>query len=169
MTFTFVGMPASGKSCMGRHLCRKLNMKFIDADRVIEANTGMKLQQIIDTQGLEAFKKIEEETILSIKDDNALLAPGGSAIYYPKCIEHFKSLGKIVYLSCSFETIKARLGDYSKRGVVLRDGQTLYDLYKERCELYERYADIVIDCNGEDYELHQRRAYNAIMGVLSGY
>ena len=167
MTFTFVGMPASGKSCMGRHLSRRLNMKFIDADRVIENNTGKKLQEIIDTEGLDAFKKIEEETILSIKDDNALLAPGGSAIYYPKCIEHFKSLGKIVYLSCSFETIKFRLGDFSKRGVVLREGQTLYDLYQERCALYEKYADIIIDCNGEDYALHQSRAYNAIMGTLS--
>ncbi len=166
MTFTFVGMPASGKSCMGRHLSRRLGMKYIDADRVIESNTGKKLQEIIDTEGLDAFKKIEEETILSINEDNILFAPGGSAIYYPRCIEHFKSLGKIVYLSCTFETIERRLGDYSKRGVVLREGQTLYDLYRERCELYEKYADIIIDCNGEDYELHQTRAYHAILGML---
>ena len=166
MTFTFVGMPASGKSCMGRHLSKRLNMKFIDADRVIESNTGKKLQEIIDTEGLEAFKKIEEETILSIKDDNALLAPGGSAIYYPKCIEHFKSLGKIVYLSCTFETIKFRLGDYSKRGVVLREGQTLYDLYQERCALYEKYADLTVELTNNSAEENAEKIYNAIKNLI---
>lgn len=166
MTFTFVGMPASGKSCIGRALSKRLNMKLIDADRVIEAREGRKLQEIIDQDGLEAFKRIEEETILTINDDNVLLAPGGSAIYYPRCIEHFKKLGKIIYLHCSYDVIAKRLGDYSKRGVVLRPDQTLFDLYQERCALYEKYADIVIDCSGNDYPTYQKRAYYAIMGTL---
>ena len=61
MIFTLVGMPASGKSCMGRAIASKLKMRLLDGDRLIESITGRKLQEIIDEDGLEAFKKIEEE------------------------------------------------------------------------------------------------------------
>ena len=166
MTFTFVGMPASGKSCIGRALSKRLNMKLIDADRVIEAREGRKLQEIIDQDGLEAFKRIEEETILTINDDNVLLAPGGSAIYYPRCIEHFKKLGKIIYLHCSYDVIVKRLGDYSKRGIVMRPDQTIKDLYDERAALYEKYADITINCDGCDYMKYREALMQAIKNTV---
>ena len=66
----------------------------------------------------------------------------------------------------TYDVIVKRLGDYSKRGVVLRPDQTLFDLYQERCALYEKYADIVIDCSGNDYPTYQKRAYYAILGTL---
>jgi len=169
MTITLIGMPAVGKSCMGRTIAKRFGMKLVDGDKVIEKTDGRRLQQIMDEEGLEGFKRIEEETILSIDEDNILLAPGGSAIYYPRCIEHFKKLGKIIYLHCSYDVIVKRLGDYSKRGVVLRPDQTLFDLYRERCALYEKYADIIIDCSGNDYATYQKRAYYAIMGTLGNF
>ena len=61
MTITLIGMPAVGKSCLGRHLSKKLNMKVIDGDKLIEQVTGRKLQNIIDEDGLDAFKAVEEE------------------------------------------------------------------------------------------------------------
>ncbi len=151
MIFTLVGMPACGKSCMGRAISSKLKMRLLDGDRIIEERTGKKLQEIIDEKGLDAFKKIEEETLLSIEDDNIILAPGGSAVYYDSVMQKCKERGKIIYIYVSLPIIKERLGDYSKRGVVLKPGQTIDDLYAERTKLYEKYADITINCNGCAY------------------
>lgn len=163
MTVILIGMPGCGKSCMGRALSRKLRMKVVDADRLIIKKHGRPLQQIIDEDGLEAFKKIEEETLLSIKGDNLIVSTGGSAVYSPKAMEHFKQIGKVLYLYCSLDTIKKRLGDFSKRGVALKPGQTIEDLYDERCKLYEKYADITVDCDGNAFSLYQRR----IITILS--
>lgn len=163
MTFTLIGMPGCGKSCLGKIVSKRLGIGFIDGDRLIEQIHGKKLYEIINESGLEAFKKIEEETLLSIKDDNVILAPGGSAVYYDSVMQHCKKLGKVIYLYVSFPLIRARLGDYSKRGVVLKDGQTLEDLYNERVKLYEKYADIKINCNGLIYKKYQNRLVKAIM------
>ncbi len=165
MTFTLIGMPGCGKSCMGKALATKLKMKFIDGDRLIEEKTGKKLFEIINEVGMEGFKKIEEETLLSINDDNAIIAPGGSAVYYDDVMQHFKKIGKVVYLYVGYELIKERLGDYSKRGVVLNDGQTLHDLYEERKKLFNKYADIVLNCNGKEYTEFQASAVK----VMSSY
>lgn len=167
MIFTLVGMPASGKSCMGRAIASKLKMKLLDGDRLIEAKTGRKLQDIIDEDGMDAFKKIEEETLLSIEDDNIILAPGGSAVYYDSVMQKCKKRGKIVYIYVSLPLIKERLGDYSKRGVVLKPGQTIDDLYEERTKLYEKYADITINCNGKAYPKYRAELIKKIEESLA--
>ena len=152
---TFIGMPGAGKSCMSRNIGKKLKMQVLDGDRLIEQRTGRKLQEIIDTDGLEAFKEIERTTLLSIQDDSLIVSPGGSAIYYDDVMEHFKKLGIVVYLYVSYETMKERLGDYSQRGVVLAPGTTLKDLYDEREPLLRRWADIIIECDGDAYGRYQ--------------
>jgi len=167
MTFTFIGMPGCGKSCMGRAISRKLNMRCIDGDRVIEKVTGKRLQEIIDEKGLDGFKKTEEEVLLSINDDNVIISPGGSAVYYDSVMQHFKKLGKIIYIYVGLETIKARLGDFSKRGVAMKKGQTIDDLYYERCALYEKYADITINCDGNAYPRYQRAVIAEIQKALA--
>ena len=162
MTITFVGMPASGKSCMGRALSRKMNMKFLDGDWLIEKTVGEKLQDIINTRGLEEFKEIERTTLLTIRGKNLIISPGGSAVYYPDVMAYFKSLGPVVYLYCTPDVIIERLGDFSRRGVVLAPGQTIRDLFDERHALYSKYADIVVDCSGKDYPTYQRRVMAAL-------
>ncbi|MBE6635267.1 MAG: shikimate kinase [Ruminococcaceae bacterium] len=166
MIFTLIGMPGCGKSCMGRVVSKKLGMKNIDSDKLIEAKYGKKLFEIIDEYGTEEFKKIEEDILLNYDGDNVILSTGGSAVYYPRAMERLRSLGKIVYLYCSYDVIKERLGDFSKRGVVLREGQTLRDLYDERTVLYKKYADIIVDCSGNAYPRYQARVMAAIRGVL---
>ena len=158
MTITLIGMPGSGKTCMGRALSRKLGMRVVDGDHLIEKNTGTKLQTIIDEQGIDEFKRIERETLLSIKDDNIIITPGGSAIYYDDVMEHFKNLGIVVYLYVSPKNLLKRLGDYSKRGIVLAPGQTIEDLYIERRPLLEKYADITVNCDGAFYSYYQKDA-----------
>ena len=162
MNIVFIGMPGSGKSCMGRALSRKLKMKMIDGDRLIESRTGKKLHEIISEVGLKGFKKIEEETLLSITEDNIIIAPGGSAIYYDSVMQHFKKMGVVVYIYVSPEILLKRLGDFSKRGIVLKDGQSINDLFAERVPLLEKYADIKINCNGTAYPAYQSEAIRKI-------
>ena len=164
MNVILIGMPASGKSCMGRALSKTLKMKNIDTDRLIEQKTGRLLQDIINTDGLDEFKRIEEDVLCNVNGDNLIISTGGSAVYYEKAMQHFKEIGIIVYLHASLETITKRLGDFSKRGIALKKGQTIKDLYDERCALYEKYADITVNCDGNTYNRFRDEATKAIQG-----
>ena len=161
MVITFIGMPGSGKSCMGRAMAGKLKMKLIDSDKLIEKRCGKKLQELIDELGVDEFRRIEEETLLSITGDNLIISTGGSAVYSDAGMRHLKELGKVFYLFCSYETVRKRIGDFSKRGIVLKPGQTILDLYNERAPLYKKYADVTILCDGEAYPQYQSAVIRA--------
>ena len=162
MVVTLIGMPGCGKSCMGRALAGKLKMKLIDSDKLIEKIHGKKLQEIIDERGVDEFRRIEEQVISSIEGDNLIISTGGSAVYSDAAMQHLRSIGKVIYLYCSYETVKTRVGDFSKRGVVLREGQTLKDLYEERVPLYRKYADVTILCDGNAYPQYQSAAIRVV-------
>jgi shikimate kinase len=142
-----IGMPACGKSTVGVLAAKTLGYRFIDSDLVIQERTGKKLHRIISDEGREGFLAIEEAVNLSLGNDSApsVIATGGSAVYSPAAMAHFKEIGTVVYLRLSFETVQKRLGNFTHRGVVIPAGYTLRDLYDERCALYERYADITVD------------------------
>ncbi len=148
-------MPGAGKSCMGKIIARRFKMKFLDGDKLIEQVTGRELHSIITEDGRDAFKKLEEEILLSVDEDNIVFAPGGSAVYYDSVMQKFKQRGPVVYLYITPEVLTERLGDYSKRGIVLKDGYTLVDLYRERAPLFEKYADFTVSCNGSAYSRYR--------------
>lgn len=147
-----IGMAGAGKSTTGVVVAKILAKDFIDGDLEIQKKTGMGLQKIIDEQGNDAFRQIEEEVLCSIETENAVIAPGGSAIYYPSVFEHFKKNSVVVYLHVSLEEIEKRLSNLATRGVTLKEGQTIADLYYERLPLYEQFADITIETAGLDLE-----------------
>ncbi|MBO4592350.1 MAG: shikimate kinase [Eubacterium sp.] len=147
-----IGMPTSGKSTVGVILAKLLGMDFIDSDLLIQKKAGRKLAQIIEDDGLEGFLKIEEDVCCSIEAENTVIATGGSVVYGATAMEHFKSIGRVVYLKIDYETLEARLHHTKQRGVVLRPGQSKKDLYDERTVLYEKYADIVISEEGKGIE-----------------
>jgi shikimate kinase len=142
-----IGMPACGKSTVGVLAAKTLGYRFIDSDLIIQERDGRRLHRIIREEGQAGFLAIEEAVNLTLGNDSApsVIATGGSAVYSPAAMEHFKEVGTVVYLRLSFETVEKRLGNFTHRGVVIPEGYTLRDLYDERCALYERYADIVID------------------------
>lgn len=146
---TLVGMPASGKSTVGVLLAKRLGYEFVDSDLLIQKQEKRLLKEIIAEDGLEGFMRIENQVNSEIDTENAVIAPGGSVIYYPEAMEHLGSIGMVVYLKLSYEDLKKRLGNLVDRGVVLKDGMTLRDLYNERVPLYEKYADITIDETGK--------------------
>ena len=142
-----IGMPACGKSTVGVLAAKTLGYRFIDSDLVIQERTGRKLHRIIRDEGQDGFLAIEEAVNLTLGNDDApsIIATGGSAVYSQAAMEHFKAVGTVVYLRLSYKTVEKRLGNFTHRGVVMPEGYTLRDLYDERCYLYEKYADVIVD------------------------
>lgn len=149
---TLIGMPGVGKSTLGVVLAKILGFQFLDSDLLIQKQEKRKLSRIIAEEGIEGFKKIENRVNASIEVQDTVIATGGSVVYCEEAMQHLKSVGKVVYLKLSYEAISKRLGNLKGRGVVLKEGQTLRDLYEERIPLYEKYADIVVDEEGRSLE-----------------
>ena len=140
----FIGMPAVGKSTIGVVAAKHLGYNFIDTDLLIQEKEKRLLKDIIAQEGLEEFLKIEDRINAGVSAERSVIAPGGSVVYCENAMRHYKEIGIIVYLKASFETISTRLKNAKKRGVVLREDQTLEELYHERTVLFEKYADITI-------------------------
>ena len=150
MNIVLIGMPGCGKSTVGVVLAKVMGMHFCDTDIVIQQREGRKLQDIINEDGNDAFLRCEEEALASLDIDGAVIATGGSAVYSDKAMRHLKESGKVVYLKVSESEIERRLADFAARGVAIKDGMTVKDLYNERIPLYERYADITVVGEGAD-------------------
>ena len=98
----FIGMPAVGKSTVGIVVAKRLGMNFIDSDLLIQEQEGKLLREIIAEVGDDGFLKIENQVNRDIQCENAVISPGGSVIYCEEAMEHFKEIGKIVYLKASY-------------------------------------------------------------------
>lgn len=141
-----IGMPGAGKSTVGVVLAKHAGFKFMDSDLVIQEQTGMLLHEIIERDGNDGFRQVENRVNASLQAKHSVIATGGSVIYGREAMKHLREIGTVVYLKLSCESIAERLGDLKERGVTLREGQTLQELYDERVPLYERYADVTVDC-----------------------
>lgn len=139
-----IGMPAVGKSTVGVVVAKRLGYRFIDTDLLIQEKEGKLLREIIEEKGAEGFLEVEDRVNASVNVEKTVVSPGGSVVYCENAMRHFKEIGTVIYLQASFETISKRLGNAKKRGVVLKEGQTLEMLYNERVKLFEKYADITV-------------------------
>lgn len=146
---TLIGMPASGKSTVGVLLAKRLGYSFVDVDLVIQEKEGRLLKEIIETEGTEGFLAIEDKTNAQLDVKRSIIAPGGSVIYGEAAMRHLKEISTVVYLKISYHELQHRLGDLKDRGVALKEGMTLRDLYEERLPFYERYADITMNEDGK--------------------
>ena len=147
---TLIGMPAAGKSTVGVLLAKRLGYAFVDVDLVIQEQENRLLKEIIADEGMDGFMAVENRVNASLDVQKSVIAPGGSVIYGEEAMEHLKSIGLVVYLKISFEELLKRLGDVVDRGVVLKEGMTLQDLYEERISYFEKYADIMVDEEGKN-------------------
>lgn len=142
---TLIGMPGAGKSTVGVVLAKMAGFHFLDSDLVIQQKTGKLLHELIDEYGREGFLKLEGEINASLEVEQSVIATGGSVVYESNAMEHLREISVVVYLRLPYEELKGRLGSLSKRGVVLKEGETLAELYEERSALYENYADVKVD------------------------
>lgn len=158
-----IGMPACGKSTAGVLVAKTLGYGFIDSDLVIQTQEKCLLSELIERKGVDGFIEIENKVNASIWADRCVIATGGSVIYGEEAMRHLSEIGKVVYLKLSFEEVERRLGNIIvSRGVVIKRGESLKDLYDERVPLYEKYADCVVDCENRSIEETVRTICEAV-------
>ena len=144
-----IGMPACGKSTIGVLLAKSLGFTFTDTDLIIQQREGRLLQEIIDSDGLDAFCIAEERAILSVTaGSDTVIATGGSAVYSRTAMLHLKRYGLVYYLSLP----EKRLYNITSRGIAMRRGETIEEVFACRRALYEEYGDIKVECGGKSME-----------------
>lgn len=159
-----IGMPAVGKSTVGVILAKLLGYSFVDTDLVIQKSEGKLLKNIIAEKGIDGFIETENRILSGLDAVNSVISTGGSVIYGDNAMRNLSQNGIVIYLKLDYNKLKYRLHNIRNRGVVIREGQSLSSLYRERAPLYEKYADIIIDENGCNIE----KTVNKIMDSLNG-
>jgi len=141
-----IGMPGAGKSTIGVILAKRIGFHFIDTDLLIQSQEKRRLQQLIDTQGLNNFRQIEEQILLDLHVEQTIIATGGSVVYAEKGLEKLATSGYLIYLQLELSTLQRRIADMGQRGLVMNKGQTFEQLHLERTPLYEEFSDLTITC-----------------------
>lgn len=142
-----IGMPGCGKSTVGVLLAKRLGLGFTDTDLIIQQETGHTLQAIVDQQGFESLRRVEAQVLLALDVHGHVISTGGSAVYSDAAMAHLASKGVVVFLDIPLAVVKLRIGDHSLRGISRHPDQTLDDLFQERFQLYNRYAQITIQAD----------------------
>ncbi len=141
-----IGMPGAGKSTVGVILAKRLGFDFIDTDLLIQSQEKCRLQQLIDTRGLDNFLEIEEQILLNLHAQHSVIATGGSVVYSEHGLKKLGRSGYQIYLQIGLSTLLQRIADMGQRGLVMNKGQTFEQLYQERTPLYENFADLTLTC-----------------------
>lgn len=157
-----IGMPGCGKSTCGVLLAKSLGLDFTDTDLIIQRNEKMPLQSIINEKGNDYFALAEEKAVCGSTFSDCVIATGGSVVYSANAMQYLAEGARIVYLKISYDTMIRRISNIEMRGILLRDGETIAGMYAERQRLYEKYADVTVDCSGLDTE----KTVRAIMDAL---
>lgn len=147
-----IGMPGCGKSTCGVLAAKALCMSFVDTDLLIQAAEGITLQAIINKKGNEYFGELEEKILLGVDEKNSVIATGGSAVYSEKAMLNFKKNGEIIYIKISYDEMIKRIENMETRGILLKEKETIEEMYSMREALYEKYADEIIEADNNNVE-----------------
>lgn len=152
MNIVLIGMPASGKSTVGKALAESLSKAFVDSDASIVEADGRSIPEIFSQSGENAFRKIESDVIYELsKGNKKIIATGGGAVLNKKNIENLKGNGRVYFIDRPLELLvttddrplSSNRADLEKR-------------YNERYSLYTEYADVCIDGSGAVEEVAKR-------------
>ena len=149
-----IGMPGSGKSTMGVLFAKNMNYRFLDVDFLIQEHEGKRLYEVIEEKGNDYFLKVEDEINAGLMVERTVISTGGSVVYCENAMKHLKSLGTVIYIKVPEKEIERRITNFSTRGIIIKTGDTLEDLYNERTPLYEKYADLTVLCNESELQFN---------------
>jgi len=158
-------MPCAGKSTLGVMLAKRMVCHFLDTDLMIQDAEDLPLRDVIQREGADGFRKIEERCVGDLDLSGTVIATGGSVVFSDAAMKHLGRIAVCVYLSLPLDELQQRIGDLDERGVIRAPGQTLEEILAERIPLYERYADIRVDCTGLGHE----DALSAVADAVAQY
>ena len=151
-SIALIGMPGAGKSTVGVVLAKRLGLDFVDTDLLLQRSSGCRLQQILATEGLSGFRTREEAVLLALQAPHSVIATGGSVIYGAAGMAALAAQAHLVWLRLPLAELERRVGDISRRGIVIEPGASFASLYAERQPLYQHYADLVVEVGGKTLE-----------------
>ena len=157
-----IGMPGSGKSTTGVLFAKNMNYRFLDVDFLIQEHEGKRLYEVIEEKGNDYFLSVEDKINASLDVERTVIATGGSVIYCENAMKHLKELGTVIYLKVPEKEIERRITNFSTRGIIIKSGDSLEDLYNERIPLYEKYADITVNCTGGSLQKNAEKIIAAL-------
>ena len=151
-----IGMPASGKSTIGKLLAKKMNYEYYDADRYLERKENIKISTLFSEKGEEYFRNLETKYLKELSQKNGIIiSTGGGAVKREKNMQILGEKGIIVFLNRKIEDIAK---ENHETRPLLQNIDNIYKLYEERIELYNRYSDIIVENNGTLKEVTDRIA-----------
>jgi shikimate kinase len=149
-----VGMPGSGKTTVGRHLAKRLNLRFVDSDHEIERELGCSIKQYFELEGEQAFRDVEQRVIASLCQyppheglDGMVLATGGGAVLRAENRRELRAGAWVVYLRSHPAELAKRLR-FDKSRPLLQGGNAakrLQDLFDQRDAYYKETAHFTAD------------------------
>lgn len=158
-----IGMPGSGKTTIGKILAAKLGRVFCDADHLLEDWEGKTIKELFAVSE-ENFREAETRTISKLAAARDLvIATGGGVVKRSENMERLKANGIIIFIDRSPELICADV-DIASRPLLAAGRQRIFDLYKERSELYHKYKDFIVS-NNEEPEATVREILNILKKV----
>lgn len=149
-----IGMMGSGKSTVGKLLAEKMQMIFIDLDKIIETNAKKTVRELFEQEGESHFRKLESETLVNVKKENSVIACGGGIILEKLNRNQLQSSGKVVYLQVSISKLIKRLQSLNDRPLLegKQIEKELNRIWDKRKELYEGVAQITIQVDKQTPE-----------------
>lgn len=154
MNIALIGMPASGKTFIGKPLAQRLGYAFLDPDKIMEAEFGKPLQGVLEELGDVAFLKKEWDTtrVATLGKEQCVISTGGSIVLTPDAMEYLATIALIIYLQVPLKALTERIGDIP-RGTVGAATKTLAELFAERDPLYRKWANVTIVANREGQDV----------------
>ena len=138
-----IGMPGCGKSTVARHLSEALGRKVVDTDTQIAEVAGCGIPEIFAKGGEDAFRKLETQVLTEhSKESGLIIATGGGCVTRPENYAPLHQNGTIVWLQRDISRLPVDGRPLSQAG-------KLEEMYRLRRPLYEAFADITIDNNGD--------------------
>jgi len=145
-SLVIVGMPGAGKSSVGRRLSARVGLPFIDSDTEVEAAAHMKIDQIFEQLGEEAFREGERRVIARLLDGPpCVIATGGGAFMDESTRGLVRDRAISVWLRAEFDVLLERTSRRDDRPLFKHGdrAQILQELLVRREPHYAK-ADIVV-------------------------
>lgn len=150
-----IGMPGSGKTAVSTMLAERLGRKIFDTDTIVSEKAGVTIPEIFAAQGEAGFRKLETEATAEVgKLSGNIISTGGGVVTVADNYELLHQNGVIVW-------IERDTNKLARDGRPISLSSDLNELYAARLPLYERFADIKADNNGDIND-----TVNAIMEMI---
>ncbi|MEO8761040.1 MAG: shikimate kinase [Bacteroidia bacterium] len=117
MIVFLIGMPACGKTSIGKRLAKKIQFNFIDLDKYLSVQENKSVVEIFNQHGEVFFRELETKYLKEISETNAntIISVGGGTPCYHNNIQFMFSVGKVFYLETAVETLFLRLKESAER------------------------------------------------------